>query len=314
MFNNLVLAEPDMVIDPANDGRHKLPNVAHGRESIPYIVVLPDEQIAFFTYTWVSADSVAGAAFAVFGPGVGGDPIQQRLADRPVPTDMDFDQWVIDGFSMKQDLQMDKAHVRWETPEAMVEFDFEAFHPAYAYGSDPRGCPSYCATDRIEQAGSVKGTLRLGDRVIEFDATGHRDHSWGTRDWIPFQQYEWFVGQVGTETSVHFWRFNALGKEQVRGYVFKDGIMSRVATVKVDVDYDDQYWQTGYVADIVDEAGRKTRVETEVFGTYTLVPDPALSLNESGGRSKIDGKAGVGWMECAWPTSYLEHIRANGPY
>jgi hypothetical protein len=314
MFNNMVLAEPEMAIDVVHDGRHVLPQVAHGRESIPYIVVLPEEQIAFFTYTWVSADGNAGAALAVFGPGVGGAPIQQGLADRPVPKDMNFDNWVIDGFTMQQDLQMDKAHIRWETPEAMVEFDFEAFHPAYAYGSDPRGCPSYCATDRIEQAGSVKGTLRLGDRVIEFDATGHRDHSWGTRDWIPFQQYEWFVGQVGTDISVHFWNLNALGKRQVRGYVYKDGLMSRIDTVDVDVTYDDQYWQTGYTATVVDVAGRSTTIETEVFGCHTLQPHPELSLNESGGRAVIDGKTGVGWMECAWPTSYLEHIRANGPY
>lgn len=314
MFENSVLAEPEMAIDPVHDGRHILPKVAHGRESIPYIVVLPEHQIAFFTYTWVSAEGQAGAAFAVFGPGVGAAPIQQRLADRPVPAEMGFDNWQIEGFSMKQDLKFNAAHLRWETPEATVDFAFEAFHPPYSYGADPRGCPAYCATDRVEQAGSVKGTLRIGDKEIAFEGTGHRDHSWGTRDWIPFQQYEWFVGQSGTETSVHFWRFNALGKEHIRGYVFKGGLMSRVETVKVDVSYDDQYWQTAYTADVIDAAGRSTHIETDVFGTYTLVPDPALSLNESGGRTKIDGKPGVGWMECAWPTSYLEHIRANGPY
>jgi hypothetical protein len=59
MFNNMVLAEPEMAIDVVHDGRHVLPQVAHGRESIPYIVVLPDEQIAFFTYTWVSAPVLA---------------------------------------------------------------------------------------------------------------------------------------------------------------------------------------------------------------------------------------------------------------
>src|SRR3546814_16463528 len=81
-----------------------------------------------------------------------------------------------------------------------------------------------------------------------------------------------------------------------------------------DVAYDDQFWQTGYTADIVDEAGRATRIETDVFGCYTLKPVPNCSLNESGGRSMIDGKEGVGWMECCWPTDYLDHIRANGPY
>lgn len=314
MFDEKMWAEPGMAVESQNDGRHALPGGGFGRESIPYIVVLPEHQIAFFTYTWVSADSVAGAALAVFGPGVGGDPIQQRLADRPVPADMNFDDWRIEGFEMRQDLRFHTAHLRWETPEATVEFDFEAFHPPYAYGSDPRGCPAYCATDRIEQAGRVKGVLRIGDREIAFDATGHRDHSWGTRDWVPFQQYEWFVGQVGDEVAVHFWRFHALGKEHLRGYVYKDGVASRVAQVAVDVRYDEQFWQKSYSAEILDEAGRTTTVETDVFGHYTLKPVPDCSLNESGGRSRIDGRDGVGWMECCWPTAYLDHIRANGPY
>lgn len=311
MFDNAVLAESAMMIDPVNDGRHELPAVAMGRESIPYIVVLPEEKIAFFTYTWVTKDSEAGAAIAIFGPGLGGPPIQQKLADRPVPREMNFDDWRIESFRMKQDLKFDRAELHWETPEATVEFTFEAFHPPYSYGADPRGCPAYCATDRIEQAGRVVGTLKLKDRTIAFDGTGHRDHSWGTRDWIPFQQYEWFVGQVGTDISVHFWRFNALGKENIRGYVFKDGLMARVETVRNDVDYDDQYWQTGYRAVVTDSAGRATTIETEVFGCHTLAPDPSISLNESGGIAQIDGKSGVGWMECAWPTAYLEHIRAN---
>jgi len=314
MLDNSVLAEPAMAIDPVNDGRHDLPDLAHARESIPYIVVLPEQGIAFFTYTWVNRNSEAGAALAIFGPGVGGPPIQQRLADRPVPRDMNFDDWRIDSFRMAQDLKFDRASVFWETPEATVDVTFEAFHPPYSYGADPRGCPTYCAVDRIEQAGRVRGTLRIGDRVIEVDATGHRDHSWGTRDWVPFQQYEWFVGQVGTEMSVHFWRFNALGKEHVRGFVFKDGLMSGVEMVSVDVNYDNQFLQTGYSAQVVDRAGRTTSVEGRVFGTYCLVPDPAISLNESGAQVLIDGKAGVGWMECAWPSAYLEHIRANGPY
>src|SRR3546814_13234452 len=53
-----------------------------------------------------------------------------------------------------------------------------------------------------------------------------------------------------------------------------------VETVAVDVIYDDQYWQTGYTAEIVDEAGRTTSIKTDVFGCYTLKPVPNCSLNE----------------------------------
>lgn len=314
MFDNEVLANPDMAIDPVHDGRHVLAERPHARESIPFLTILPEHQIAMFTYTWVSKDSVAGAAIAIFGPGIGPEPIQQRLADRPVPRDMGFDDWKIEGFRMQQDLKFDTAHIHWETPEATIDFDFEAFHPPYAYANDPRGCPSYCADNRIEQAGRVKGTLTIGDRVIDFDATGHRDHSWGTRDWMAMQQYEWFIGQVGEEISVHFWHLHALGKTEVRGYVFKDGLMARVSDVEVDVEYDGDWWQQRYTATIRDDAGRTTTVSTEVFAGYTLVPDPGIHLRESAGVATIDGKTGVGWMECAWPKTYLDHITANGPY
>lgn len=314
MFDNASLADPAMAIDPVHDGRHVLADRPHTRESIPFIVVLPEHQIAFFTYTWVSKDSEAGAALSIFGPGVGDKPIQHRLADRPVPRDMDFDAWQIDGFSMQQDLQFNRAHLRWETPEATVEFDYESSHPPYAYGADPRGCPSYCADNRIEQSGKVSGRLTIGDRVIDFTGTGHRDHSWGRRDWVAMQQYEWFVGQVGDEISVHFWHLHALGQTEVRGYIYKDGKMALVEQVDVKVRYDDAYWQTGYSATIVDSAGRTTTIETKVFATSALIPDPAIVLRESGGTSVIDGKAGVGWMECAWPTAYLDHITTNGPY
>src|SRR3546814_15942565 len=116
MFESNVWAEPDMDVDAVHDGRHVLPKVAMGRESIPYIVVLPEHQIAFFTYTWVSTVSVAGAALAAFGPGVGGDPIQKRLADRPVRPDLGFDTWRTEGVALQQDLQFGSAHVRGAPP------------------------------------------------------------------------------------------------------------------------------------------------------------------------------------------------------
>jgi hypothetical protein len=308
MFSKSQLASAALSIDAVHDARHQLGDRPLARESIPYIVVLPEEQIAFFTYTWVSKDSVAGAALAIFGPGVGSAPIQQRLADRPVASDMNFDRWEIEGSSLRHDLKFEQAQVRWDSPAATVDFSFEASHLPYAYGSHPHGCPAYAADNRIEQSGRVKGTLRLGSREILFDATGHRDHSWGTRDWFAMQHYEWFVGQVGDDVSVHFWHIQALGRTEIRGYAYKEGLLAAVTGVEVAVEFDKDYWQQRYTAKITDEAGRLTTVSAEVFGHYTLVPDPGFHLRESGGRATIDGKQGVGWMEVAWPAAYLEHL------
>ena len=48
--------------------------------------------------------------------------------------------------------------------------------------------------------------------------------------------------------------------------------------------------------------------------TGVLVPSPDLVLNECSGPATFDGKPGVGWMEHAWPTDYLAHIRSVPAY
>lgn len=308
------LFRADMAIDPQHDGRHQLPDVALMRESIPYCVVIPEHEIAFFTYTWVDKDNMAGAAFGVWGRGLGRDPISVRLPDREVSPDMGFDDWRIDDFRMAQDLKFQRAEVSWKSPEAEVEFVFDAFHPPYAYSSHKDGCPAYCAADRIEQSGIVTGRLKIGDRVIDFTTPGHRDHSWGRRDWDALHYYRWLQSQAGDEFSVHFWEFYALGQRQVRGYVYKDGVMAQVTDLAVEWQGDSKLNQTAFQCDVTDEAGRKTRVEADVFGVFPLPAAANFVLNEGASHITIDGHKGSGWMEMGWPISYLDHVAKAGVY
>lgn len=308
------LFRADMAIDPVNDGRHKLPDLPLMRESIPYCVVMPEHEIALFTYTWVNKDGEAGAAMGIWGKGLGSDPISVRLPDRKVPNDMDFDDWRIDGFRMSQDLKFGRAEVSWHSEEADIEFVYEAFHPPYAYSSHRDGCPSYAANDRIEQSGKITGTLRIGDRTIEINTSGHRDHSWGRRDWDALHYYRWLQCQSTDRFSVHFWEFYALGRRQVRGYVFKDGVMAEITDLSVDWEGDKFLNQESFSCDIVDEAGRSTRVKANVFGVFPLPAASNFVLNEGAAHIEIDGNLGSGWMEMGWPISYLKHIAETGAY
>ncbi|MFW2828719.1 DUF7064 domain-containing protein [Sphingomonas sp. ID0503] len=300
------LARPGLAVDPIHDNRHSLPDLPTARESSPYLLHLPDEGIACFTYTWVNGNSEAGAALAIFGPGVGA-PIEQKLADRPIPRDVDWRDWRIEGFEMRQDVQFGHADVRWESAEALVEFSFDAFHPPYAYGTNAEGCPSYAATDRIEQSGHVAGRFVLAGREIPFTTVGHRDHSWGTRDWGAFQHYNWFQGQSADGTSIHWWRFLVHGRMHLRGYVVKDGLMAEVTDVQSDVTFDEALWQQRLTATVTDEAGRRTEVTAEFYAHYTLRADAKLHLREGAARATFDGRPGNGWLEVAWPPAYLEH-------
>jgi hypothetical protein len=315
MFDHVRLARPDLTVSEENDGRHRLdPTIAHDRESIPLLVNLPGEGIAFFTYTWVNAASEAGAAVCLFGPGIGPDQIMIGLPDRKVPEDMNFSEWQIENFEMKNDLKFGVARFRFANERIQLDFTFEGSHPPYAYGANAAGCPTYCATNRIEQSGRAYGTLVIEGRSISFDTTGHRDHSWGTRDWKAMQNYRWFQGQAGPDVAVHFWHLNALGQTRLLGYVLKDGLMAEVTDLEFEIGFDEEFRQDSLTATVTDEAGRTTNLVAVFYAHGVLIPSAEITLNEAAARITIDGKPGVGWLEHAWPTDYLAHIRSVPAY
>lgn len=303
-----------LALDPVHDGRHRLRPGPLARESVPYLINLPQEGIALFTYTWVNGASEAGAVLAVFGPGVGEQPIVQKLADRPVPADMGFDDWRLDGLHMRQDLKFNRAQVRWESAQVQLDLAFEAFHPPYAYGRDARGCMPYAADDRIEQSGRAQGTLTLNGRRIAFETTGHRDHSWGTRDWGAFQHYKWVQAQAGDGVSVHFWHVQAVGRTELRGYVFKQGRMSVVTDVQVQFDYEGALNPKGFEAVVHDADGRRTTMKAHTVSRFQMYPEGEACLNECACSGEIDGQPANIWMEIFFPESYRQHIAQVGPY
>lgn len=311
MFNNVKFSRDGLRVDPIHDNRHELPDLETARESIPFTFHIPELGIAGLTYTWVNKKGEAGAAMALSGPGIGDKPIAQLLPDRKIPDTMDFSNWEIDGFQMQQDLHFKNAKVRWEAPEVLLEFDFEAIHPPYAYSSHPDGCPPYAAHDRIEQSGKCKGRIVLGNREIHFDSFAHRDHSWGTRDWRYFQHYNWFHGQTPDgKTAIHYWRCLALGREIIRGYIFQDNTMAEITKVESDMMYDDKLYQQNLECQIHDELGRIIDVTADFYTHYFLHPSPLWELREGAATATFNGQKAIVWVECGWPPAYLDGVLA----
>lgn len=297
------------LLDPVHDGRHALRDLPLERESIPYVIALPEHGLGTFIYTWVSKDNVAGSLFVVYGPAIGEQPIVEAIDGVLMPSGANFDDWQVGKLHLRQDLKLQNARIDVAGERISLQVQFEAAHPAYAYGFHADGCPRWAATNRLEQAGRVHGTVHVDGKAYAFDTTGARDHSWGTRDWDTPQHWKWLHAQVGRETCVHFWQIHAEGRVDLRGYVFRDGTMAEVAAVDVDFEVDAQYRQTRIRAQVRDTAGRMTTVSGSFFAHFPLVPTPSCTLYEGSMRCEIDGKAGVGWSEFMWPTPYLNHLQ-----
>ncbi len=309
MFDKANYSRDSLRVDTVHDNRHALPDLDTARESIPYTFHVPELGIAGLTYTWVSHKGEAGAAMALFGPGIGAQPVAQYLADRPVPNDMDFANWHIEGFQMKQDLAFQKAEIRWQGDDVLLEFRFEGSHPPYAYSSHADGCPAYAAHDRIEQSGRCQGKIVIAGNETRFDGMAHRDHSWGTRDWNAFQHYNWFHGQTADgQIAIHYLRCLALGREIIRGYIFKDNTLAEIVSVNSNVHYDDRLIQQQLYTRIVDDLGRSITAEADFYAHHSMNASPTWQLREGAASARFDGQQGLAWVECGWPISYLDSV------
>lgn len=295
------------VLDPLHDARHRLRDLPLERESMPYVISLPEQGIATCIYTWVNKNNQAGALFVVCGPAVGDEPIMEVADDIGVGPDADFDDWRVGPVHLEADLRFQQARVRAKGERIGLDVRFDALHPAYAYSFHPEGCPAFAATDRIEQSARAKGSLSIAGRTYGFDTTGARDHSWGTRDWAAAQHWKWLHAQSG-EDAVHFWQIMIGGRIVLRGYVFRDGEMAEVESVDVAFETTTGYRQKTIRARIRDTAGRETIVDGEYFGHFAFNPAENCTLVEGGMRCAINGRTGAGWSEFMWPADYLEHM------
>lgn len=306
--NNVKLA-PRLAVDPAHDGRHRLGSGPLARESLVFMLQLPEHDVAAFIYTWVTGQGKAGSAFVVFGEAVGDTPIADFCDGIEVPETANFDDWTVGKVAVRHGEPFAGAEVTVAPGgRASMSYRFEAVHPPYAYGSHADGCPGWVAENRIEQSGRVSGELVLDGRRIPFETMGHRDHSWGSRDWFFSQHWKWLEAQAGDDTVVHFWAVEALGRTVLRGYVLRDGEMAEVTGAAVSFDHDQQLRHTAVRADVTDDAGRTTRVEGRTFALYPFVVSPQFTLNEASMAVTIDGKPGVGHVEMGWPSDYLAHV------
>ena len=298
-------------LDPVNDGRHKLGSLPLERESIPYVISMPEHGIASFVYTWVTKDNIAGCAFLAYGPGIGEQPIMEMVDGIDVGADKNFDDWQVGPLHLKQDLKLKTAKLVARGKRVELDATFEAAHPAYAYGFHPEGCPDWAATNRLEQAGTIKGVLRIDGKAYAVDTTCARDHSWGTRNWDVPQHWKWVHAQAGPDLCVHFWKIEARGRTILRGYVLRDGLMAEVSSVDTDWTNDAQYRHKTIDARVIDTAGRETRIRGNYFAHFPMPPVPTCTLMEGAMSCEIDGKSGVGWSEFMWPTSYLQYLQSE---
>jgi len=117
-----------------------------------------------------------------------------------------------------------KEHKEWaiqlQKRNFQLDYIWTGRFPVYEYPGGWR-IPGILEQQHYEQSGFVKGTITLKDGSIrEIDGFGHRDHSWGIRNWVNIDEWYWTSVQfVNGELALNCWLNNVKGKHFVHGFL-----------------------------------------------------------------------------------------------
>ncbi|WIB64721.1 hypothetical protein [Curtobacterium sp. MCBD17_040] len=294
---------------PTDDLRHRPAPGARMRDSVFYQTVLPEERLAVQVYLFVTGTGAAGYNVAVWGDAA---PTVREFGGGRVAEAMDLDDFTVGGLTVRHRDPLRTADVVVRTDRVELDLTFTALHEAFSFRDAPDGLPSWFAEDRIEQTGAVRGHVRADDHAFELGPIGHRDHSWGLRDWRAPQHWKWLVAYTPSGRAVNGWTWIAAGRWGFAGYVLRDGRPVPVSRIEDDTTYGAGYEQRRLHAVLHDVEGGTTTLDLDVFAVLHL-PDErtGTTVLEGGCVARIDGERGAGQFEVEWPTDYFAHLRGD---
>lgn len=123
-----------------------------------------------------------------------------------------------------------------------------------------------------EQSMQVRGSITIGGERLPFEGTGHRDHSWGPRDWSAAHRWRWLCGQMDG------FAFNAMyltiaGTHVTNGYVWSGGRCTPLQALELENTFDDTGLAGRDIRLRLTAAGVRYDIEGEVL---TNVPLPIV--------------------------------------
>lgn len=172
------------------------------------------------------------------------------------------------------------------------------------------------AKAHYEQHVAASGTITVGDESWTVSGFGLRDKSWGPRHWQAINWYRWLPMNFGRDFGMMISIVaNEEGVERHGGMVLKDGAYDLIDDVKVESEWDENFYQTSLRADIKTRSGAAYRVEGEIMSLIPLrnrrtTPDGRelnTRITEGMTEYRCEGKVGYGLSE------YLDQIVDGKP-
>jgi hypothetical protein len=197
--------------------------------------------------------------------------------------------------------------LRYNSEDISFNLKFEPINKVYQYITHDHDLILHSiGSQHYEQFGLYKGEFafrpsRSGKyELVEIDpCLGHRDHSWGIRDWSVMERYRLFCCAFSNELAFNLWEGWLLNGNSkfVKGYVFNGDRNIGIIRSKVD----NKYHSNGKMPDradisVTDEHGNSYKFQTRVNLSIPVPPAQSI-LYECPSEMEYNRKIGYGLTE-----------------
>ena len=279
----------------------------YARESLLLTAPIPDEQLLIFLYAWREGGTKWGRFVFIAGADMN-SPLFLSHADDTDYSGENLRDFTVGGLHWRQPKPLTTAEVEFHAGRVELALRFEGIHAPFSWHDNADGCPDWAAHNRFEQSGLTRGSLTLGDRHVEFTGVGHRDHSWGSRNWNMLQHWKWInAATPDGASSLHAMIMWVKGKTLVNGYLNFNGQVSPIVSAEASADLDDNMVHRAARGRFVDEQGREMTFESRYSAGWSM-PIQHLLLNEIGMAATLNCAPAVAHVELGWPTDYVRNL------
>jgi hypothetical protein len=167
-------------------------------------------------------------------------------------------------------------HIRFDDRRRYLDLDYTKRFPTVRYDPKQAYVKGVVEMEHYEQACFVKGTARLLDGTrYEIDCLGHRDHSWGIRDYGGIDEWYWVEAQF-PQCAVNLIRLKVGSKLENAGYVSTREATLRVTEMDVETRLEkDGVTPKNFIYRYTDETGKRWVLKSTKLQTYTYPPRQA---------------------------------------
>lgn len=132
-----------------------------------------------------------------------------------------------------------KWNVFLETDKVSMDFEFFGRFPPFRFDPEKAYVKDILEQEHYEQSCKVNGTIRFPDGTsIEVDCYGHRDHSWGLRDYSQIKKWDWMQAQFD-DYAMNIIRLTIGEKTEISGFVSNKSGNIEVVETRIETQYEE---------------------------------------------------------------------------